>query len=223
MFDARPLERPESLKELAYKEIKKQVLSGRLDAERLYSAHQFAGILGVSRTPVREALLQLAAEGLLALVDGRGFRIRPFSEKEIRDFFETRRVLETYVVGRLAGRLAADHLRGLDDHLALLGRLARRLDPPAFLEADRDFHMGLVRRLENRFLESIMDEIRNRIALFGLKALARPGRPQEVIREHGRIVRALRRGDPRQATRAMEEHLASTEKHVLEKVKGEPP
>jgi DNA-binding GntR family transcriptional regulator len=222
MFKARPLERPDRLKDLAYREIRKQILSGGLDPARLYSAHQFAAILGVSRTPVREALLELAAEGLLALEDGRGFRLRPSSEKEIRDFFETRRVLETYVVGRLAGRLPPGHLRELDDHLALLGKLAGR-DAPAFLEADREFHLGLVRRLDNRFLESVMEEIRNRIALFGLKALSLPGRPQEVIREHARIVRALRSARPSEAARAMEDHLASTESRVLQKMKGEPP
>src|SRR5688572_21556 len=83
MLEARPLARPESLKDLAYREIKNHLTAGKLSPDEIYSAAQFADILQVSRTPVREALLQLATEGYLVFIEGRGFKVRPYSEKEI--------------------------------------------------------------------------------------------------------------------------------------------
>src|SRR4051812_43635930 len=108
-----PLQRPGTLKDLAYREIKQQLVSGRLLRDRIYSAQHFAEQLGISRTPAREALLQLASEGFLVCLDVRGFKVREFSEKEIRDVFETRQVIEAYVVERAAGELSAEEVRHL--------------------------------------------------------------------------------------------------------------
>jgi DNA-binding GntR family transcriptional regulator len=82
-----PIARHGSLKDAAYRQIKELLLSGRLEHGRLYSAQYFAEMLGVSRTPVREALLQLTSEGSLVCLDVRGFKIREFTDKEVRDVF----------------------------------------------------------------------------------------------------------------------------------------
>src|SRR5688572_28620115 len=105
MIGAHPLDRPRSLHALAYDQIKALLLSGRLSRDRLYSANDFAETLRISRTPVREALLQLAAENYLVFVEGRGVRVRQFTTKEIRDFFETRQLVEPYVLGQIAHAL----------------------------------------------------------------------------------------------------------------------
>lgn len=212
------IERPESLKDLAYQRIRDRLVSGHLRSDAVYSAIQFAEDLGVSRTPVREALLQLASEGFLDVIDGLGFRVRDYSEKEIRDLFETRRLIEAYAVERAAEGLSAVELAGLDRNQKTLAERGRRRDPVSFLETDREFHMSLVRRNGNDLLVSIMDRIRNHIAIFGLRALSREGRIEQVVAEHGRILKALHRRDRAEAVRAMRDHLAATEKHVLEGV-----
>src|SRR5947209_6045260 len=71
------IDRPLSLKDSAYRAIKDQLVSGKLEHDKIYSAQHFAGMLGVSRTPAREALLQLASEGFLVCLDARGFKIKP--------------------------------------------------------------------------------------------------------------------------------------------------
>src|SRR6516165_9949921 len=86
-----------SLKDLAYQEIKELLVSGQLKPDRLYSAQHFAQLLGVSRTPVREALLRLANEGFLVCREVKGFQIKEFSRKEVQDVLETRAVIETHV------------------------------------------------------------------------------------------------------------------------------
>lgn len=217
MIGARPLERAGTLKDRAYLEIKKQLLSGGFRKEDVCSANQFAELLGISRTPAREALLQLAAEGHLVAVENRGFRIKDYSDKEIRDFFEARRLVETYVVERVAGTLAAGQLLELDENLQRMKALAKGGDLDAFLETDKEFHTSLVHRHNNLLLESVMDRIRSHFAVFGLAAISHPGRVQEILREHHAILHALHDGSKEKAAAAMREHLLITEQCVLGK------
>lgn len=209
-----PLERTGNFKERAYRQIKSQIVSGRLKADVVYSTSQFADMLQVSRSPVRDALLELAAEGYLVLIDGRGFKLRQFSAKEIADIFEARIVMETYVVGQLAGKLTADDLRRLKNNVAVMVQRADAGDPAGFLEADKEFHMILVRLYQNERILAIMDNLRTVVCLVGLQALAHVGRIQEVIAEHTRILTALSRRDPKAAVAAMREHLRATARYL---------
>src|SRR5262245_50088335 len=171
MLTAKPIERPDTLKDLAYKSIKNHLTAGHLAPDTVYSANRFAEMLKVSRTPVREALLQLAAEGYLEFIEGRGFRVKQFTEKEIRDFFEVRRLIETYVAERLTENMTPEDLKPVEATLKRMERLAREKDSAGFLDADREFHLAVIRHLDNPLLESIANHIRDRISVFALKAL----------------------------------------------------
>ena len=211
-----PIQRPSKLNELAYKEIKTLLITGRFEFDTIYSANHFADLLMVSRTPVREALLQLTSEGYLVSVQGRGFKIRGFSEKEIRDFFEARKMIETYVIERLVDVLGEEDFQHLEK---CCRRMKENTDSGAaylFLEADKNFHMTIVNRYNNLFLESIMMNIRNFISLFGQRTLSRAGRAEEVIGEHEEILRALHQKRKGEAVQAILYHLNTTEKYLLE-------
>ena len=211
-----PLERPASLKDAAYREIKERLVSGRMEHGKIYSAQHFAGQLGVSRTPVREALLQLAGEGFLDCIEVRGFKVRQFSEQEIRDVFETRQIIESFVVKHLIDKLEPDDFRRLKKNLRVMAAHAQEGHVHGFLEADKEFHMALVRRTGNQMLVTIMETIRNYIAIFGVRAVSHQGRFQEVIREHRSILGALYRKDRKRALQAMHHHLSATERILKE-------
>src|SRR5262249_13321983 len=151
--------------------------------------------LGVSRTPVREALLQLASEGFLVCFDVKGFKIRDFSAKEIHDLFESRAVIETYLIKRLADCVSAEDLRHMEESLSSMRTCAAKSAPHSFLEADREFHMVAVRSLGNQHLASIMDNLRVQMSVLTLKALAQRGTFAGILREHAAILGALRRKD----------------------------
>jgi DNA-binding GntR family transcriptional regulator len=212
------IKRPANLNELAYKEIKNLLIKGQLEFNALYSANQFAGILGVSRTPVREALLQLVNEGCLVFVKRQGFKIKEYSEKEIKDFFETRKIIETYVIERLIGSSAGLDTKQLEMSLQLMVIRAKgKEDTYGFLEADKDFHLTLVQQYNNSLLLSIMQNIRNLISVFGAKALSHGERFVEVIQEHKVILEAIREGNKKKAVEAVTFHLNTTEKNLLNK------
>ncbi|MGE3804860.1 MAG: GntR family transcriptional regulator [Gemmataceae bacterium] len=209
-----PIERPASLKDTAYRQIKQLLLAGKLDGDRFYSAQHFAEILGVSRTPVREALLQLANEGLLTCLDVRGFKLREFSPRDVRDVFETRQVIEVYVCERMAADLTAADLQAMEATLAAMQQCMDHGDPLGFLEADREFHMIPIRRGGNRNFVTILDNIRDHICILGRVVLEHAGRNREILREHAAILKALKRKDKKAAVKALKEHLNTTEGYL---------
>ncbi len=216
MIKVKKIKRPGTLQALAYENIKGLLVSGQLDFDEIYSANQFAVILGVSRTPIREALLQLTTEGMLISVQGRGFKIKEHSEKEIMDFFEARKMIEAYVIERLVKDMTEKDLKDLENTLIEMRKYAESGDSVGFLEADKTFHMSFVHRYKNRLLETTMENIRNLISIFGGKALASPGRFQKVINEHHNILEALHKKDKNKAVQSMKYHLDVTEKSLLE-------
>lgn len=217
MKKVNPIKRPSTLNELAYKEIRNSLITGRLQFNKIYSANYFAEILEVSRTPVREALLQLTNEGCLISLQGQGFKIKEYSIKEVRDFFETRKMIESYVVERVVGSLTEPEMRQLEECLkSMVERAKRRGDTYGFLEADKDFHMNLVHRYDNFLLVSIMQNIRNLISIFGGRALSHRERFQEVINEHEVILEAIKQKDKKKAVQSIMYHLNTTEKYLLE-------
>ncbi len=158
------LEQPGTLQNLAYERIKTLLINGQLEFDEVYSANHFAEILGVSRTPIREALLQLTSEGFFVSLRGRGFKIKEFSEKEIQDFFEARKMIEAYVIEQLVDEVSAEDLKPLDDSLAQMINGHKKTETYSFLEADKSFHMNLIRRYQNSPLEPIMGNIRDFIS-----------------------------------------------------------
>ena len=216
MLDVPRVARPQGLKDLAYDRLRSLILRGQLAPETVYSATHFAQRLGVSRTPVREALLQLVTEGFLTVIKQEGYTLRRFTEKEIRELFETRRLIETYVAEQITGKLTDADVRELRAMLKSMAALAGDNDTAGFLETDRAFHMALVQRLDNRLLAAIMENIRGQVSLFAMQAVAsHKGRTAEILREHGEILDTLRGKDPRKAVRAVVDHLETTQKHVL--------
>lgn len=210
-----PIEKPSTLHQRAYNAIKAYLTSGKMDLDTIYSANQFAEILGVSRTPVRDALIQLSAEGFLISVEKQGFKIKDFSKKEIIDFYETRRIIETYVIEHLTENIKKGDLQNLSRTLELMKDYERKGDMQGFIEADRDFHMILIYRYDNHLLSSIMENIRSSIALFGKRALSREGRPLEVIKEHAEIFEGLSQKSPKKAVKALGYHLDVTQKYLI--------
>jgi len=209
MVRIKPLKRAQTLKDMAYDQVKGLLRSGKMGSDAIYSANQLADRLGVSRTPVREALLQLSAEGLLTALGSKGFRVRGLTAKEIDDTFEARHAIETWVVSRLASASGFDSTP-LMEAMDRMAQAAAAGEVQAFMDADEAFHLHLVVAHRNGVLAAVMENIRDRISVLGLQALTAPGRMKEVLDEHRRIAAALKARDAAKAAAAMAEHLETT-------------
>lgn len=202
-------------REKAYAYLKETVLTDPQMQGEFLSEQDIADRIGVSRTPIREALLLLAAEDLVELVPKRGARVTPLTGRETTELMELRGVVERYAAERTvrAGTVPVEEMA------ALLERQRTLLDPAddkEFITVDHLFHATLVDALGNTLLSRQYDGLRSRQVRAGVAALYRQqGRQDTVLDEHAGILGALDAGDVVGAWEEIDAHLASTLKVLL--------
>lgn len=193
--------------ERVYAHVKQAVLDRRYEGGTLLTEGDLAEAVGVSRTPVREALLRLEVEGLLKLYPKKGALVLPVSAQEIADVVETRLLVERHAVAKVvpAGqRLIAR----LEELLEEQKEHAAAGDLNAFAVADRCFHAEIVRAAGNGILAHLYDQLRDRQLRMGVATMhAEPGRIAKNITEHTEILTALRSGDATAAAGLVERHI----------------
>jgi len=201
------LPRGRSAAQLAYDYVKARLLDGRFAGGTLLSENELAQRLEVSRTPVRQAFVQLEAEGLLELYPRRGALVVPISASEAEDVLEARLLIEQHTARRAAGAgpALAETLRG---HIA--EQEAALDDVAGFAWADRRFHHAIVEAAGNRLLTRQYDALRDRHQRIAAATITRePSRIERFIAEHREIVAAIERGDGDAAAELMGSHLQS--------------
>ena len=193
----------------AYAATKERILDGRFAGGELISEGDVAELVGLSRTPVREAFLRLEAEGLLRLYPKRGALVVPVSPGEVEDVIETRLLVERHAVERI-GTAPPPLVAALEDEIAEQERLATAGEARGFVDSDRCFHRLLVEATGNAILLALHDSLRDRQSRMGLTALSADGdRTREIVAEHRALLAALAAGDPR-AGALLADHLERT-------------
>lgn len=204
------VERPNTLARSAYLRLREAIRDGAVRHGPLYSENELAETLGMSRTPVREAVIALTREGLLEVSAQRGFRVRELSVAEQAEVFDLRVLLESYVVRKLA----ADPPEGTTEQLSAVLDRQETLDQDdqrsAFLATDEEFHLLMPQLAGLAHTHDTLSRLRGAMWLLGREALTRPERDKAVIDEHRAIVAAIAAGDPDAAAEAITTHLANT-------------
>src|SRR4051794_21344954 len=137
-------------KQRAYEQVKRMILSGELAPGTFLAERQLAARLGMSKTPVRSALERLESEGFLSISPQQGAVVRDLSSHEISELYEVRMALETFVAGRVAGRLSPAQVQRLEASLhAQRENLARR-DIALCVQLDENYHTLFAEFLDNR-------------------------------------------------------------------------
>ncbi|WP_214366445.1 GntR family transcriptional regulator [Pseudonocardia sp. H11422] len=204
------VERPPTLARRAYLQIQQAIRDGAIRQEVRYSENELAETLGMSRTPVREALISLSREGLVEIESQRGFRLRQLSDAERQEVFDLRSLLESYAAGKLALSASDDDIRRLRELVDGQAELGSAPDESAFLALDEQFHLLQSELLGLERTHATMVSLRGAMWLMGFQALALPQRQEAVIAEHRAIVEAIARRDPDAATEAARAHIANT-------------
>jgi DNA-binding GntR family transcriptional regulator len=209
------IKQPESLAKMAYEAIRQSILSGQWKIGELYNEKAIAADLGISRTPVREALLELASQDLIIFLPRRGLMVNRFSRRDVDEIFEVRKAIEMAAVEKITIASPPFDLFEIEESLLNQRKASKNKDYLAFLEADRLFHTSFSELTNNRRLISILDNIRDMIHVMGAKALALEGRALEVIEEHQAIFEAVKKGNSEEARRAMAYHLDQSKEAVV--------
>jgi DNA-binding GntR family transcriptional regulator len=193
----------------AYDHVKRRLLEGTYEDGQLLSEGVIATELGISRTPVREACLQLEAEGLLRLYPKRGALVVPIGPRALRELFDARELIERDALARCEPAALVDRL----DALIAAQRAIAASDEPdrvAFADADRELHRTWVEAAGNTILLGLYDGLRDRQQRVAAVMIADGAGPMAaLIDEHAAIADALRAGDAEAADRLLAAHLAT--------------
>ena len=196
-----------SLRERVAESLRAALVSGRMVPGPTYSIPALAEQFGVSATPVREAMLDLVNEGIVAPVPNKGFRVVELTDDELDQVTELRRLLEVPTVRELAGSIDAAAIKRLRTLADAVHDAARRGDVVAYVESDRDLHLALLAEAGNPRLVEMVGRLRDQSRLYGLEQLAAEGVLVDSAAEHVRLIDALESGDRRAAEKVMAHHL----------------
>jgi len=210
------IRQPESLAKMAYEAIRQSILSGQWRIGELYNEKTIAADLGISRTPVREALLELASQDLIIFMPRRGLMLNRFTQIDVDEIFELRKAIELASVEKIANTSPLPDLLAIEESLLNQRKAVRQKDYIAFMDADRMFHTNFSRLTGNQRIISILENIRDMICVMGVKALSLEGRAVKVIEEHQAIFKFVKEGNAEEARRVMEYHLDQSMEAVKE-------
>ena len=214
------IQKREDLRDQTYIQLRKAILSGPIRPGTILVQEQLAEQLGISRTPVRDALDRLASEGLVVRSPGGRIHVAPFSLEELREKYAVRQALEA-----LALRLAAPNLPGqpLERLKAVIAEMRAAIaagDSVRVAQAGGTFHDTIFAACGNAYLRHLLTNLNDSIRRYRQAAIDLPGRADETLREHERIYACLAAGDIAAAQTAMEEHIARSQQRLEQDVRN---
>jgi DNA-binding GntR family transcriptional regulator len=204
-----------TLTERAIDALRAAIVDGRLQPGEFTSVARLADRLGVSRTPVREALLHLAREGMVRFERNRGVRILESTAHDLDEVFTLRLLLEVPAARRAAEVAGPDELAALATELRAMAERMAHDDEPGFMRHDKAFHEVLLRATGNRRIASLVGGLRDAVRFRGASTVGHGRDLQTIYAEHERILEAVRVGDPEAVADAMRTHLVSTRRLLL--------
>ncbi|MFF4486149.1 GntR family transcriptional regulator [Streptomyces sp. NPDC001544] len=199
--------RRSSYRERVADALRAALIAGELRPGEVYSAPSLAARFGVSATPVREAMLDLAKEGLVDAVPNKGFRVTAVSDRQLDEYTHVRALIEVPTVVALTGTADRASLEALRPAAREIVTAAAAGDLIAYVEADTRFHLGLLALAGNAHLVEVVADLRGRSRLYGLTALVEAGRLPASAEEHLELLDALLARDEKAVREVMARHL----------------
>lgn len=213
--------RNHTLNHSIYETLRQMIADGTLVTGSRIDERAISEQLGVSRTPLREAIAKLAKEGLVEQRPYRGNFVRAFSRKQVDDLYETRMVLEGLAARRAVANLTDEALAELTAILDDIQEALSRLDMEAFSAADQRFHATIAHLSGNETVIESLERLRAQVQLVRMAANRDPGLVERTARERPEILAALRDRDADRAGRLMEEHIDGVRQTVLRQLELE--
>ncbi|MGF6886594.1 DNA-binding GntR family transcriptional regulator [Nocardia sp. GAS34] len=196
-----------SLRDKVSRALRAAIIAGEMEPGEVYSAPSLGARFGVSATPVREAMQDLARENLITIVPNKGFRVTEVAEKDLDDITRIRLLLEPPIVREVTPLIPAEDFPRLRELAAKIVEGAERGDLVEYTAADQVFHLALLGYAGNPRLNALVSDLRDHTRLFGLASLAKKGELVDVAREHLTIVDMIESRDQDAVERYLREHI----------------
>jgi DNA-binding GntR family transcriptional regulator len=213
-------DRPISLVEDAYSSLLSAIAEARLGPGTPLSQNKLAAHLGVSRTPVREALLRLERDGLVQRTPDVGFVVAAITPEEVDEACDLLEVLDTFVYLRAAKVLAAEQLGVLLALAAQLVEHAEAGDAEAWKDADRRYHALVMQAADNRFVAEYLQQLRRRVQRFWLAKPHFDGRLRGCSQDHVALAQAMIDQDDTVVAQCIHSHIERLRRNVLDRLES---
>lgn len=200
--------------ELAFRALKRGIRNGELKPGEPIPQRVLAARLGMSLTPVREAIRRLEAEGYLRGEAHRTPRVKDLTLREVREIYAIRAVIEEFATLQAAASLEPADMAKLTELVDLMAEACRRRQFRRYRALDEQFHMMIYTRSANRLLIDLIEDSWSRYPRDVLWTI--PGRIERSLEEHGRIVEALNEGDSLRASALMRAHILNSMNEVVD-------
>lgn len=207
------------LRELVLEAIREAIINGNLKPRERLMEIQMAEELGVSRTPIREALRKLELEGFIVMVPRKGAYVADISTKDIADVFEIRASLEGLAAALAAERVTEEELEFMERCLVIKAEAIATADFEKLVDIDTKFHEAIYKASRNERLVTIVNNLREQIQRLRTTSLSVPGRMYQSLKEHRAIVEAIQSRDISLARQVAQDHIENAENVMMESIK----
>lgn len=204
------------LREIVFETLREAIINAVLKPGERLMEIQLAEEMGVSRTPVREAIRKLELEGFVVMVPRKGAYVAGISIKDIADVFEIRAAMEGLAAGLAAERITEEELEQLERILVKIGECVQNNDLEKLIEVDTEFHDTLYKACRNERLVQIVSNLREQIQRARTASLSTPGRSKYALEEHKKIVEAVSERNVELAQMLAREHIENAENAMLD-------
>jgi DNA-binding GntR family transcriptional regulator len=205
----------ELLSQKVYRALKTEIIKGSLKPGTKLSEGKIAEQMGVSRTPVREALKELAAEGFVKMNPNQAVVVSNASVEDIQEVLQIRGVLEGLAARLATKTINEEEIKELEKYQKQMEYYTKKDDVLAFSEMDAEFHELILNICGNNKLIQIRKNISDQAHRYRIRSLSIPGRLKYSLKEHQEIVEALKRKDAEQADRLSQKHIENVLANIL--------
>ena len=195
------------LRDVVFNTLREAILRGELKPGERLMEIQLANKLGVSRTPIREAIRKLELEGLVLMIPRKGAEVAQITEKSLRDVLEVRRALENLAVQLACLRMSPQTLADLKAAARAFEEILGGEDVTAVAEADVAFHDVIYMATDNQRLISLLNNLREQMYRYRVEYLKKKNATNSFLWEHQEIIRAIEAGEIDVATKITEQHI----------------
>lgn len=195
--------------------IRQAIVTGKMNPETIYTETSIAKQMKISRTPVREAVLDLASRGFVTILPRRGFQINIFSEKVIQEVYDLRWALESFAVRTLAENHEKYDFTSLIAAAQTQKKKAEQAEIGGVVSSGRDFHHELLHLVDNSMIDRIFEDIRDIINATWIQAFTYAISPIDVAGDHLQLIKFITHGDADSASQLLKEHLTRSRIAVL--------
>ena len=207
-----------SKSDIVYEILLKRIMSEDFNDGQLLSENILANELNISRTPIRSALLKLNMDGYIERVPNRGFIFKDVSEKERDDIFDTRMVLECFVLSKTIDILNQNDIHEMEEIIKKQKECYEKKVYNRLIEYDMKFHQVYIEKYHSEYIKNLLKNISNRLAFSGYRPIKKFFIGGHLIEEHINILDAIKKNDLERATYEIKYHMLNGQSNREEKL-----